>query len=452
MTVRILQGDCREVLATLPDASVQMVCTSPPYFNQRDYGVAGQIGLEVTPIEYVDTIVQVFREVRRVLRPDGTVFLNLGDSYVPENRGENAKPRRDGPRHLQGDHMHSDLPTRRDQIVAMSASGLKRKDLIGIPWMTAFALRADGWYLRSDVIWSKPNPMPESVTDRPTMAHEHVFLLTKSARYFYDADAVREEGSDNPVTVARNGRADKGLVGAQGLYGTPEGQSGSGAYVRNDKQSGHGRRHAGFNERWDAKVKIPGGWDRGEGAHGTVHRDGRTSAEYQEAEVRSGRNLRNVWTIATAPFPDAHFATFPPELAERCIKAGTSERGCCAACGAPWVRQVDRTFRPQCDVAAAKAIRGHAGQKPMDQSSGWDGFPRGSLDTVSTGWLPSCGCDAAVAPCTVLDPFAGAFTTAMVADRLQRNAIGIELSQDYCEIARRRLVKDAGMFAELVAS
>jgi DNA modification methylase len=378
MTVRILQGDCREVLATLPDASVQMVCTSPPYFNQRDYGVAGQIGLEVTPIEYVDTIVQVFREVRRVLRPDGTVFLNLGDSYMPENRGENAKPRRDGPRHLQGDHMHSDLPTRRDQIVAMSASGLKRKDLIGIPWMTAFALRADGWYLRADNVWGKPNGMPESTKDRTTRSHEYVFLLSRSERYYYDHEAVRsapkattqtqlakpylgESTKDHTAHGVQDASdikrriVEKARKPASPKYIAVDGMNNPDIKARYyEKQSGHGRRHAGFNDRWD-------------------------SAE-QEGQIAEGGNLRSVWWISPAQSREGHFAVMPDQVAEICIRAGSS-----------------------------------------------------------------CGD-------TILDPFAGAFTTAMVADRLQRNAIGIELSQDYCEIARRRLVKDAGMFAELVAS
>lgn len=343
--IRFLAGDCRSVLATLPAESVQCAVTSPPYFGLRDYGVAGQIGLETSPEEYVTEMVSVFREVRRVLRSDGTLWLNLGDSYCHDTKWGGSSSNKNELK--QG---YARPQQRRD-------SGVKSKDLIGIPWMVAFALRADGWWLRSDIIWAKPNPMPESVTDRPTSAHEHVFLLSKSERYFFDADAVREEGSDHPVTAARNNRADKGLVGAHGLYGQPQGQSGNGTYVR--------------------KVKVPGGWDQGEGAHGTVHRNGRTEATYQAAELKPGRNIRNVWTIATAPFPEAHFATFPVELAETCIKAGS---------------------------------------KTGD---------------------------------TILDPFSGAGTTAVVADRLRRDAIGVELNPEYIEIARRRIDKDAGMFAQV---
>lgn len=431
MSIRILNGDCREIIKTLADKSVHSVVTSPPYWGLRDYGtgkweggdpdcdhkdhssfgkqrgqgkyfdsgvpyhvvdedrggrpnvgpvcpVCGavridrQIGLEPAPDDFAAEMVAVFREVRRVLRDDGTLWLNLGDSYSrnPAKGGSGPNGKHDYmPDYSNARRLLSETKGSSDGLVGRGdraatrngAEGLKEKDLVGIPWLVAFALRTDGWYLRSDIIWHKPNPMPESVTDRPTSSHEHVFLLTKQGRYFYDAEAIREDGSDNPVTTARNDRSDKGLVGAQGLYGTPQGQSGSGTYVRNQRQ----------------RINIPSGWDMAAGGHGTIHRDGRTSAEYQEAELKDGRNARNVWTIATSPFPEAHFATFPPELAERCIKAGS---------------------------------------KPGD---------------------------------TILDPFAGAFTTAMVADRLQRNAIGIELNPDYCEIARRRLIKDAGLFADV---
>jgi hypothetical protein len=300
----------------------------------------------------------------------------------------------------------------------LRVDGLKPKDLIGIPWMVAFALRADGWWLRKDIIWAKPNPMPESATDRPTSSHEHVFLLAKSARYFFDAEAVREGLS---VPDWDNGTR---------VYG---GKNKHGANAQ------HGDRTTG---RVAGKVKVPGGWDQGDGAHGTIHRDGRTEATYQDAEVKTGRNIRDVWTIATSPFPDAHFATFPPELAERCIRAGTSEKGRCGACGAPWARQT-----------ASETV---TGRRPGDFQTGRIGGDSieikgraGDVTTTTTGWSSSCQCGAAVVPCTVLDPFAGAFTTAMVADRLQRDAIGIELNPAYCDMARTRLVKDAGMFADI---
>ena len=249
-------GDCRAILATLPERSVQCVVTSPPYFGLRDYGASGQIGLEPTPDAYVAELVEVFRGVRRVLRDDGTVWLNLGDSYAGagysnhDNTG--GAQREDG-----GKQKH------------LTGSGLKNKDLIGIPWRVAFALQADGWYLRSDIIWHKPNPMPESVTDRPTKSHEYIFLLTKSARYYYDLEAIREPVSENwqyaagaPMPELGDHRTAEGARGHQAkrVYDTPK-----------------------------------------------------------------GANKRTVWSVNTAPYPEAHFATYPPELIRPCILAGSRE-------------------------------------------------------------------------------------------------------------------------------
>jgi DNA modification methylase len=264
---RVIHADVLDGLAQLDAGSVQTCITSPPYFGLRDYGHDGQIGLEATPDEYVARLVEVFREVRRVLRVDGTVWLNLGDSYathaagMPLNGNPMAKSTLAGvntPRHSN--------ETARARSDAEKRGGIPEKNLLGIPWMVAFALRADGWYLRSDIIWAKPNPMPESVTDRPTKAHEYLFLLSKSARYFYDADAVREDDG---------GRA-----------------SGNG-FVRDHRLTyqnadGGGR---GNDDQWE-----PGG----------------------------GRNRRSVWTVATQPFPGAHFAVFPPKLIEPCVLAGSA--------------------------------------------------------------------------------------------------------------------------------
>ena len=267
MNVKILIGDCRDVLRRLPDASVQCCVTSPPYFGLRDYGVAGQIGLEPTPDDFVAELVAVFREVRRVLRDDGTLWLNLGDSYASTVKGSGgAGKSRLGPNRDLQNIGHQKFEPRRFDM-----QGLKPKDLIGIPWRVAFALQADGWYLRSDIIWHKPNPMPESVTDRPTSAHEHVFLLSKSARYFFDADAVRvpyaRDWDENNGGSWARGKGDAQRVAERGKAGTH-----SGAYPMPDK---------------------------------------------------GGANIRNVWTVATQPFSGAHFATFPPALIEPCIKAGS---------------------------------------------------------------------------------------------------------------------------------
>jgi DNA modification methylase len=303
--IRIMEGDCIATLRTLPAGRFQCCVTSPPYYGLRDYGHDGQLGLEASPDEYVARMVAVFAEVRRVLRDDGTLWLNIGDSYA----GHNAEGFRPGNEGKNGGASNKNGAGR--------IPGYKPKNLLGIPWQLAFALRADGWFLRSDIIWSKPNPMPESVTDRPTSAHEHVFLLTKQARYFYDADAIAE-----PATYAN--------CGAESV---PQG---------------------GFNGTRAEKV-------------------GNTQASFRA--ITDTRNARNVWTIATQPYSGAHFATMPPDLAERCIKAGT---------------------------------------RPGDH---------------------------------VLDPFGGAGTTGLVADRLGRSATLLELNPEYAALARARIIGDAPLFA-----
>lgn len=381
MTWEVRQGHVLDALRSLLEESAQTVVTSPPYWGLRDYGLPpvvwgedqgcehewggvlpprpgpgnkpgdlstssltnperqnalprpvdagafctrcpawrGSLGLEPTPELYVEHLVTIFHEVRRVLRKDGTVWLNLGDSYAAARS------------YQVRDSKHTDVG---NTMIAQVPPGLKPKDLVGIPWRVAFALQADGWWLRSDIVWAKPNPMPESVTDRPTKAHEYLFLLTRSARYFYDADAVR------PPAVA-------------------------------------------------ATTKMPDGWATGPGAHGPVHRNGREKGAKRRT-VRPGvdtkgggqgsgemeyplgsANLRSVWTIPTEPFPEAHFATFPKKLVEPCVKAGSR---------------------------------------------------RGDL---------------------VLDPFAGSGTTGVVALRLGRRFLGIELSEQYVEMARRRIEDDA---------
>ena len=257
-TSKIIVGDCLEVLRTLPDCSVQTCITSPPYWGLRDYGHDGQLGLERTPEEYVANMVAVFREVRRVLADDGTLWLNLGDSYAA-NRSYQVT-----------DNKHTDVGNNGGMSVP---DGLKPKDLVGIPWRVAFALQADGWWLRQDIIWHKPNPMPESVTDRCTKAHEYIFLMTKSARYYYDAEAVAEP-------LARPEEADRK---------TPAVFGGRDKFEEAKKQS---RLHSGN--------------------------------EYTGTESGT-RNKRSVWTVASQAFTGAHFATFPPALIEPCVLAGSRE-------------------------------------------------------------------------------------------------------------------------------
>lgn len=257
VTWRIIEGDAAERLRDLPAESVQCCVTSPPYFGLRDYGYERQLGLEATPDEYVARLVGAFREVRRVLRGDGTVWLNLGDSYASDDKWGGSS----GGKHATALHGGTGIGRGRRR------TGLKSKNLIGIPWRVAFALQADGWWLRSDIIWAKPNPMPESVTDRPTRSHEYVFLLSKSARYFYNGDAVRELDGGVP---SGHGERRLDLAGERGLV----------------------NRHRAYHFPWK-----PGG----------------------------GRNKRSVWTIASQPYPGAHFAVFPPKLIEPCILAGSRE-------------------------------------------------------------------------------------------------------------------------------
>lgn len=260
MTNKILIGDCREVLPTLPDKSVNCCVTSPPYYGLRDYGHADQIGLEETPEQYIETMVQVFREVRRVLADDGTLWVNIGDSYAGSTNTGGIKS-------IQGSSKRLGAMNGHKRLVPYN---LKQKDLIGIPWMLAFALRADGWYLRQDIIWHKPNPMPESVTDRCTKAHEYIFLLSKSARYYYDAEAIAESAT-NP---------------------------GDNRASRKDTR-----------KEVDPYCKD----------NGSRSRTGNPT--------KDTRNRRSVWTVPTKPYSGAHFAVFPPKLIEPCILAGCPEGG-----------------------------------------------------------------------------------------------------------------------------
>jgi len=263
---KIYNESCLKGLAKLPEKSVQCCVTSPPYYGLRDYGHPDQLGLEETPKQYVSNMVQVFREVRRVLKDDGVLWLNLGDSYAGGKIG-----RDDNELETAGSRLNSARGNGKFQkkgnngVQRKPTAGLKPKDLIGIPWMVAFALRADGWYLRQDIIWHKPNPMPESVTDRCTKAHEYIFLLSKSERYFYDAEAIAEKANYQP-----GGSHDD----------VPQG---------------------GFND----KGEIPG------------------SGQRSFRAIRETRNRRSVWTIPTQPYAEAHFAVFPPDLIVPCIKAGS---------------------------------------------------------------------------------------------------------------------------------
>ena len=371
MTYKILQGNCIDQLKTIDSGSIQTCVTSPPYRGLRDYGVSGQLGLEPTPEEYVANMVEVFREVKRVLRDDGTVWLNLGDSYygggwkgsqtdlTDTKQGTNAGT-------LCGKDMKKDPP---HKII-------KPKDLVGIPWSVAFALRADGWYLRQDIVWHKPNPMPESVTDRCTKAQEYIFLLSKSSKYYYDAEAVKEPSVD--------------------------------------KESYNGRR---LRKMTDEYVKTTGH------ANTTAVPEGKTYPE---------RNKRSVWTVTTQPYPGAHFATFPPKLIEPCILAGSSNKSC-EVCGAPWERVTEK------ESVGRKRSNGMP-IAPMAGKKGYDCGSAGSVNTTTTGWQPTCKCENnGMARSKVLDPFAGSGTTLMVAEENGREGIGIELNPEYVKLIEERL-------------
>ena len=307
MDYRIIEGDCIEGMRRLEGQSVNCVVTSPPYFGLRDYGHDGQIGLEASPDAYVSKLVEVFREVRRVLRDDGTVWLNLGDSYNGSGKAGN-NPEYASRHTAFGKPMEAGYHGKPVRI-----KGLKPKDLIGIPWRVAFALQADGWYLRQDIIWHKPNPMPESVRDRCTKAHEYIFLLSKSPQYHFNSDAMQEPA----------------------VYDGPP------------------RRAESFMRKV-ATTPPPG--------QSSQHREGRDDIAYTGT-----RNRRSVWTVATKPYKGAHFATFPPDLIRPCILAGCPKDG------------------------------------------------------------------------TVLDPFGGSGTTALVALEEGRKAVLCELNTDYIALAHKRL-------------
>ena len=270
---RILVGDCIEMMRTLPDQSVHTCITSPPYFGLRDYGVDGQIGLEASPREFIENLVAVFREVRRVLRDDGTLWVNLGDSYAGSWGAHGRDDMGLGGQSLTARQVAASAR----KLKKPNHSGFKPKDLMGLPWRLAIALQDDGWYLRQDIIWHKPNPMPESIKDRCTKAHEYLFLLSKSPRYYFDQDAIREPAR---------------------AQSAPDGASRRNSFARETKYT--------------------------EGEHGQTaqHRAGRDDIDYDET-----RNKRSVWMVATASFKGAHFATFPPDLIRPCVLAGSPRGG-----------------------------------------------------------------------------------------------------------------------------
>ncbi|HEV2317748.1 MAG TPA: site-specific DNA-methyltransferase [Thermoplasmata archaeon] len=449
-----------DVLRQLPERSIQCVVTSPPYWGLRAYGTnpqvwggdpahphewsatpprrsrsaedatsalelasvggrnyeaqggssckcgawLGELGLEPTPDLFVAHLADVFDEVRRVLRDDGTLWLNLGDSYSASPRGGFDRP---GPaevgREIEGRRSVEGFDKR--------TSGLKPKDLVGIPWRVAFELQRRGWWLRSDCVWAKPNPMPESVRDRPTRSHEYVFLLTKSERYFYDADAVRTPYSQ--ATMPEIGEKYGGV--ATKAFRQYRAQDAS-----------------------DAKRSM-----------------------IRSLEKNGSANLKSVWWIPTQPYPEAHFATYPEEIVETCLGSGTSERGACSKCGAPWRRQVEVSYvkSPAHGPGSSMAGSRHAPHTDDHLVAGRSNktsiaeLPRVAKVSETIGWEPGCDCNAEVIASLVLDPFCGSGTSLWVARSLGRRSVGIELNHEYAALARKRCrasVPDLERFAQEV--
>ena len=391
---QILIGDCIDMMRTLPDQSVQCCVTSPPYFGLRDYGVDGQIGIEQTPAEFICRLVEVFREVRRVLRDDGTAWVNMGDSYAGS---WGAHGRDDMGVGISTISQRQVMASQR-KAKASTHTEYKPKDLMGMPWRLAFALQDDGWYLRQDIIWHKPNPMPESTRDRCTKAHEYIFLLSKSRRYHCDMEAIRE-----PANLTGKGSANgfrggayvdsSTFVNAEGGRRTSPGNTVPPILPNNGVGWGHGTDAKSRNRQ---RVVAPTGWDTstGDGGHGAFHKEGAERArrdsfkrgDSKREQVIPGqnkgthrpdreestwdtstRNKRSVWTVATHSFKGAHFATFPPDLIRPCVLAGA---------------------------------------------------PRGGI---------------------VIDPFGGAGTTAVVAMQEGRKSILCELNPEYAAMAERRI-------------
>jgi DNA modification methylase len=436
-----IRGDARAI--PLASESVQSVVTSPPFWGLRDYGTArwvggasdcahqgtdryytertaavssaeafslagvanaerikqgrwreagdcrcgarrvdAQIGLEATPDSYVATLVEVFREVWRVLKPTGTLWLNLGDSYVGSVMGVGAK----SVTAKQGSNAGSDAFRRNGSLPpSHKVAGLKPKDLVGIPWRVAFALQADGWYLRSDIIWSKPAPMPESVSDRPSRSHEYLFLLAKQEKYFYDANAIREPASEASLErIAQPNFAN---------------QTGGPKDYRN-----------GVNPNRSARQTL------------------------ENFALNPGRNKRSVWTINSEASPEQHYAQFPQALVSPCLLAGTSERGECSACGENWVRETVRTVGPPPDRIHNNGFKHDA----MTHHGEGAATLRNVVERATTGWRAQCTCDAPARPNLVLDPFGGSGTVGMVAERYGRRWVCLDLSPPYLKIAQNR--------------
>ena len=391
MTIDFLQGDVREVLKTLPNDHFDCVVTSPPYWGLRDYGISGQIGLEPTLKEYIENMVGICGEIRRVMKPTGTFWLNVGDSY-------------------------------------------DNKNLCMVPNRLAIALQDEGWYIRSEIIWHKPSCMPESVTDRPTQAHEKIWLLGKNSRYYYDAQAVAQYLSSKPhapsnkkLDESRNDRdsMDKiwglqGYANIRNVWDCPD-QEHEKIWLLT-KNPKYYYDFYGVVEHLRSSPKPRG--QKLDDSRG----DGPRRNEIWGAE-NPYRNLRNVWSISPKGYEGAHFATFPPALVERCIRAGSSAHGCCPNCGAPWARVIEKgeslkEWKESCGADSHGGYNGvaqkdYAAHGVQDASATKARILAGMVEKRTTGWRQTCKCvPGRVIPSRVLDPFGGSGTTGLVADIL----------------------------------
>jgi DNA modification methylase len=380
-------------------------------FCKKCHAWRGQLGLEPQPELYVKHIVEIFREVKRVLKPEGTCWINIGDSYFGDSPVRKSAKEQFDPK-CQTVLKRSAGGDRRS---AVTIDDLKPKDLVGVPWLVAFALRNDGWYLRSEIIWSKLNPMPESVTDRPTKAHETIFLLAKNQKYYFDQEAVRETSKDPEDDLRR-------------IF---------------DRQH-DGNKSTPDDQRQGLRVRSPAGWKTGPGSHGSIHEDGREkTVTYQR--IMAGRNIRTVWNVSTQPYSEAHFATFPEKLVEPMVKAGCPQF-VCKKCGKARER-IQRVTGHQVTEAMKIAGCDKDGQYNGIEQKNYD-FSKAqkpsqtkkrileSMSQIKEYAFTDCGCNAGFKPGIVLDPFCGSGTVLRVAERLQRKAIGIDLG--YQELAEKR--------------
>ena len=342
--------NCSCLNLPITDNSIDCVVTSPPYWGLRDYGINGQFGLEDSLDSYIQNLVEAFREVWRVLKPTGTVWLNLGDTYS-------------------------------NSSLEFKISGVKEKDLIGIPWRVALALQADGWYLRQDIIWHKPNPMPESVKDRCTKSHEYIFLLTKDSKYYYDNEAIMEEAKTGKHTRVRA---------------------------------------SNFKKQSQIDGRYVGG--------------GRPEIIYYDGM----KNKRDVWTVPAKGYKGGHFAVFPEDLITPCILAGSSAKGCCSECGAPYKRDFNIITKPERSTAK---IRGNMLNviPGRDKLSSLNSKDMESIKKEFKEWVPTCNCQASIVPSVVLDIFSGSGTTVVTAIKNGRKGIGIELNREYVELSIDRI-------------